>query len=65
MCQIVRTGVFCYRRLQRQALFLWKQFITESKEEKWRMYRMEVLRNRAKELLLHSKLEKGLREIEK
>lgn len=35
----------------------------EEKEEKWRAYRKDVLRNRARELLLHSRLEKGLREI--
>jgi hypothetical protein len=43
----------------------WKQFIIDAKEEKWKAYRMDVLRHRARELLLHSKLEKGLREMVK
>ncbi|KAJ3053408.1 hypothetical protein HK097_004352 [Rhizophlyctis rosea] len=48
------------RLVPKRYLRLWKTYVKNQKEEKWREYRKQVLRDRVKELLVHSRFEAKL-----
>ncbi|KNC99598.1 uncharacterized protein SPPG_09237 [Spizellomyces punctatus DAOM BR117] len=48
------------RILPRRCLRLWKEFVAEQKEQRWREFRKQVLRERVKEILHHSRFEAKL-----
>ncbi|TPX65959.1 hypothetical protein SpCBS45565_g04826 [Spizellomyces sp. 'palustris'] len=48
------------RILPRRCLRLWKEFVAEQKEHRWREFRKQVLRERVKEILHHSRFEAKL-----
>ncbi|TPX33445.1 hypothetical protein SmJEL517_g03656 [Synchytrium microbalum] len=51
-----KADAFVKQCLPRRYFGEWRQGVVKSKEKKWRQYRRTVLLDRAKELLIHSKL---------
>lgn len=58
-----RAEGFAGRHSQIAYLALWRRHCKERKEQKWRQYRAERLRQRAKELLVHSRLQTPLTDM--
>jgi hypothetical protein len=55
-----RASGFVEKHLMNSHLMLWRRLYRQQKEAKWRQYRAERLRERAKELLVHSRLQAPL-----
>ncbi|KXS14247.1 hypothetical protein M427DRAFT_352362 [Gonapodya prolifera JEL478] len=57
---ISRADEMASRVLPRRAWVRWQEYVLEAKEARWKEWKLNAMRSRAKAILAHSKLELSL-----